>query len=65
MDHDQEIVLELAERGPFIAGSDAVGDACAICGMVEGRDEPLADPGNHATACLRGRATEHHPKTAR
>jgi hypothetical protein len=38
MDDVAAIVRELAERGPFIAPSDALGDGCAICGKVEGQD---------------------------
>jgi hypothetical protein len=61
MDHDEEIVREVAERGPFIAPSDALGDVCAICGKVEGRDAALDDPAVHEPSCLWRRAVDRYP----
>jgi hypothetical protein len=58
MDNDEAIVRELAERGPFIAASDALGDVCAICGKVEGQDAPLADSASHEPMCVWRCATE-------
>jgi hypothetical protein len=60
MDDDEAIVREVAERGSFIAPSDVLGDACAICGKVEGRDAPLDDPANHEPSCLWRRAMDLH-----
>jgi hypothetical protein len=54
-------VRELVERGPYIVASGALGDACALCGKVEGRAEPLVDPAVHEPSCLWRRAVERYP----
>jgi hypothetical protein len=58
---DEAIVRDLAERGPFVAASDALGDVCTLCGMIEGEDAPLDDPVLHEPSCLWRRATERYP----
>jgi hypothetical protein len=40
VNEDEAFVRELAERGPYIAESDAPGDVCALCGKIEGRRRP-------------------------
>ena len=61
MNDDEAMVRELAERGPYIAESDALGDACAMCGKVETQTSPLGDPANHERSCLWRRACERYP----
>jgi hypothetical protein len=58
---DEAIVRELAERGPYIADGDALGDACAICGKVEQAAAPLDYPATHEPSCLWRRSSERYP----
>jgi hypothetical protein len=59
-DDREAITRELAEHGPYIAASDALGDVCAICGKVDGLESPLADPASHEPWCLWRRSKELH-----
>jgi hypothetical protein len=59
---DEAIVRELAERGPYIAERDELGDYCVMCGKVDGRESSLADPASHEPSCLWRRACAPHPR---
>lgn len=60
-DENAAIVHELAERGPFIAASDVLGDVCALCGKVDGQSTPLAATASHEPTCLWRRAKSLYP----
>jgi hypothetical protein len=55
---EEALVREVAEHGPYIAESDALGDYCVMCGKVDGRESPLANPASHEPWCLWRRACE-------
>ena len=57
----EAIVREVADRGPYVAESDALGDVCAMCGRVGGLELPLADPTSHEPWCPWRRAKALHP----
>jgi hypothetical protein len=58
---DESIVRELAERGPYIAASDALSDVCVMCGKVDGLESPLNDQASHEPWCLWRRACGRYP----
>jgi hypothetical protein len=62
VDDNKSIVRELAERGPYLAASDALGDYCVMCGKVDGHESPLADPASHDPSRLWRRACERYPR---